>query len=110
MGDKYGPMVVARKPFAVGDLPAVKIAVPGTLTRLVDERLHPDDRERVRSELERAITQAVPIDFVQRHVLPDGSVKVFRTLAEPERDAAGRVVRLRGSNQDITAQRRGVWS
>lgn len=32
MGDKYGPMVVARKPFAVGDLPAVKIAVPGTLT------------------------------------------------------------------------------
>lgn len=32
MGDKYGPMVVARKPFAVGDLPGVKIAVPGTLT------------------------------------------------------------------------------
>ncbi len=32
MGDKYGPMVVARKPFAVTDLPGVKIAVPGTLT------------------------------------------------------------------------------
>ena len=32
MGDKYGPMVVARKPMAVGDLPGVKIAVPGTLT------------------------------------------------------------------------------
>src|SRR5436309_2531225 len=32
MGDRYGPMVVARNPLPVGDLPAVKIAVPGTLT------------------------------------------------------------------------------
>src|SRR5438034_3852892 len=32
MGDKYGPMVVARRPLTVGDLPTVKIAVPGTLT------------------------------------------------------------------------------
>jgi|SRR5579883_2585923 len=32
MGDKYGPMVVSRKPLAVADLPGVRIAVPGTLT------------------------------------------------------------------------------
>src|SRR5438105_10705020 len=32
MGDRYGPMVVARTPLAVGDLPGVKVAVPGTLT------------------------------------------------------------------------------
>ena len=32
MGDKYGPMVVARTPLAVTDLPGIKIAVPGTLT------------------------------------------------------------------------------
>jgi 1,4-dihydroxy-6-naphthoate synthase len=32
MGDKYGPMVVARRPLAVADLPGVTIAVPGTLT------------------------------------------------------------------------------
>ena len=32
MGDKYGPMVVARTPLAVADLPGVRIAVPGTLT------------------------------------------------------------------------------
>ncbi len=32
MGDKYGPMVVARTPLAVTDLPGVRIAVPGTLT------------------------------------------------------------------------------
>jgi 1,4-dihydroxy-6-naphthoate synthase len=32
MGDRYGPMVVARTPAALGDLRQMKIAVPGTLT------------------------------------------------------------------------------
>ncbi|AWM40035.1 1,4-dihydroxy-6-naphtoate synthase [Gemmata obscuriglobus] len=32
MGDKYGPMVVARKPLKVEHLPDLKLAVPGTLT------------------------------------------------------------------------------
>src|SRR4051812_38752342 len=32
MGDRYGPMVVARRPMAVEELGAVKVAVPGTLT------------------------------------------------------------------------------
>ncbi len=32
MGDRYGPMVVARKPLSVSDLGSVRIAVPGTMT------------------------------------------------------------------------------
>src|ERR1700752_3770333 len=32
MGDRYGPMVVARRPLAVDDLKRLKVAVPGTLT------------------------------------------------------------------------------
>jgi 1,4-dihydroxy-6-naphthoate synthase len=32
MGDRYGPMVVARKPLTVEELPTVRLAVPGTLT------------------------------------------------------------------------------
>lgn len=32
MGDKYGPMVVARKKLSLDQLRAVKIAVPGTMT------------------------------------------------------------------------------
>src|SRR5262245_50076821 len=32
MGDRYGPMVVARKPMTVGDLASLRIAVPGTMT------------------------------------------------------------------------------
>src|SRR5881275_2076871 len=32
MGDRYGPMVVARRKMAVDDLRKTRIAVPGTLT------------------------------------------------------------------------------
>ena len=32
MGDRYGPMIVARWPMRVEDLPAITVAVPGTLT------------------------------------------------------------------------------
>lgn len=32
MGDHYGPMVVARKPFKIEDLSKIKIAIPGTMT------------------------------------------------------------------------------
>jgi 1,4-dihydroxy-6-naphthoate synthase len=32
MGDRYGPMVVAREPFQASDLKKLKIAVPGTMT------------------------------------------------------------------------------
>ncbi|MBI2805150.1 MAG: ABC transporter substrate-binding protein [Planctomycetes bacterium] len=32
MGDKYGPMIVARKPMTVGDLKSIRLAIPGTMT------------------------------------------------------------------------------
>src|SRR5947199_9720079 len=32
MGDRYGPMVVARRPLTVDELRRTRIAVPGTLT------------------------------------------------------------------------------
>src|SRR2546425_6747643 len=32
MGDKYGPMVVAKNPLSLEQLKAVRIAVPGTMT------------------------------------------------------------------------------
>src|SRR5579864_5199503 len=32
MGDRYGPMVVARKPLKIDELKTARIAVPGTMT------------------------------------------------------------------------------
>ncbi len=50
MGDKYGPMVVARRRLAPKDLPGLKIAIPGTLTtayltlELLFESIHARNR------------------------------------------------------------------
>lgn len=50
MGDKYGPMVVARRRMTPRDLPGLKIAVPGTLTtafltlKLLFESIHATNR------------------------------------------------------------------
>jgi 1,4-dihydroxy-6-naphthoate synthase len=32
MGDRYGPMIVARRPLGLDDLKGIRIAIPGTLT------------------------------------------------------------------------------
>jgi 1,4-dihydroxy-6-naphthoate synthase len=32
MGDRYGPMIVARRPMKLAELPGARLAVPGTLT------------------------------------------------------------------------------
>src|ERR1041384_1635669 len=32
MGDRYGPMIIAKKPLSVGGLRSLMIAVPGTMT------------------------------------------------------------------------------
>ncbi len=32
MGDRYGPMVVARRPLKIDELPRLRIAIPGTMT------------------------------------------------------------------------------
>src|SRR5947208_1312407 len=61
MGDKYGPMIVARRRMAVRDLPGQKIAVPGTLTtafltlKLLFDSIH------ARSRLE---FEVVPFDQI----------------------------------------------
>src|SRR3954467_12234931 len=32
MGDRYGPMLVAKRPIGLEEVPRIRIAVPGTLT------------------------------------------------------------------------------
>ncbi|MGI5242450.1 SpoIIE family protein phosphatase [Dactylosporangium sp. CA-139066] len=74
---------------------------------LINRRVHPADRARVDAAIDAAV-QGAPLDYESRVQTPDGDVRVFRTIGELERDAAGRPMRLRGSNQDVTEQRRAV--
>ena len=82
-----------------------ELARPGSAGRVVDRRVHPEDRDRVRRVLDHAMRTGSPIDDEQRHVFDSGEVRAFHVIAEAERDDTGRVVRLRGSNQDVTGQR-----
>ncbi len=74
---------------------------PGGLGRVLQSRVHPDDRERVGA----LVTSATgPLEYEHRIVTPDGQVRTYRALGEVEHDEDGTPVRVRGSNQDVTDQ------
>ncbi len=67
MGDKYGPMVVAKKAIALADLPATTFAIPGTMTtafltlQLLLEDLQPGSSKTLKYEI-------VPFDQILDYV------------------------------------------
>jgi PAS domain S-box-containing protein len=65
--------------------------------------VHPDDRLRVESALKGAL-EGVPFEIEHRLVVA-GRTKWVNVLGEPESDVGGRVVRIIGVTQDITARR-----
>ncbi len=70
------------------------------------ERIHPEDRERVQSALNRAAAHEPPISVEFRVVFPDGQVRHVLGRAIGLRDREGRAVKLVGANVDITDQKR----
>jgi PAS domain S-box-containing protein len=66
--------------------------------------VHPDDRPQVESGMQAALA-GTPFEIEHRLVVA-GEVKWVRRRIEPDTDATGRVVRLVGVSQDITAWRR----
>ena len=73
--------------------------------RLV-ETIHPDDRERVRSNIEETDPDAIEATYQGRIVRPDGSVRWLQNRQIPVRDDDGNVVRVVGISTDITEQKR----
>ncbi|QFU82034.1 PAS domain S-box protein [Natronorubrum aibiense] len=70
------------------------------------EFYHPDDRDELRSAVDRAIEPGEPYDLELRIVPADGDDERWvRAIGEPVRED-GEVVRLRGSIQDITDRKR----
>ena len=69
------------------------------------EGIHPEDRERVLSDLE---LQKVgkPFDHEYRVIHPDGSTRWIWDRGFPIRDEAGRLTHYVGVAQDITERKR----
>jgi len=69
------------------------------------ERVHPDDRERTRSTVARALTDGRGFVFDERIVRPDGEVRYLRSRGEVVRDDQGRPLKVLGACLDITEQK-----
>ena len=67
------------------------------------DRLHPDDRDRVRALVGAALGGTDAFEFDARAMQPDGSIMWIRGRGQVTRNAMGEVTRVGGTSQDITA-------
>ncbi|WGD56413.1 PAS domain S-box protein [Bradyrhizobium sp. CB1650] len=67
----------------------------------VFERIHPEDRDRVRRTLDRAYREAEDFDHEYRLLMPDRSVKYLHSVARAVRHASGRIEFV-GAVTDVT--------
>ncbi len=70
------------------------------------ERVHPADREKVEQAVGQSLKTGQPYGIDHRVVRPDGGQRVVREQAEVFRDENGKTVRMVGTVQDITEQKR----
>ncbi len=70
--------------------------------KLVIDRTHPDDRERLRQLLEKVSTDDANFDTKHRLLMPDGAVKYLHVVAHAIRGSSG-VVEFIGAVTDITS-------
>ena len=77
-----------------------------TLDELL-KHLHPEDVERVKTVIFKAISEGAQANFDYRTVLPDGSIRVIHAVGEvTEFDSEGRPLIMVGTNQDVTERKR----
>jgi PAS domain S-box-containing protein len=79
---------------------SVELSFQGFLSRL-----HPDDRERVRDRVSRALERGEGFAYSERIVRPDGTIRTLDTTGEPLRDREGGVAGLIGTCRDVTDDR-----
>jgi len=68
------------------------------------DRIHPEDRARVREHFERCLIEKTDYDEGYRIVLPDGRVKHQHSLGRPFVDNRGDLVEFSGTTMDVTEQ------
>ena len=76
-------------------------AVPPT-TELIAQRIHPDDRDRVRQVFDHAGREKTDFDLEHRLQMPDGSVKHLHVIARSSNSSPGSLEYV-GAVTDVTA-------
>jgi PAS domain S-box-containing protein len=70
------------------------------------QRIHPDDRKRVRAEVENAQNGKGSFSSEFRIVLPDGTVKYLESIRHPVFSANGELVEVVATQIDVTERKR----
>jgi PAS domain S-box-containing protein len=66
------------------------------------ERVHPEDRLKLKNTIEQAIVEKADYDLEFRILLPNGTVKWIHTVGHPLLSGAGDLEQFAGSSTDIT--------
>jgi PAS domain S-box-containing protein len=69
------------------------------------ERVHPDDRDKWRETIERAIRERSDYDLEFRIVWPNGTIKWIHSVGHPIISASGDLEQFIGSSTDITERK-----
>ena len=78
--------------------------VPSRKTVL--QRIHPDDRDRLNAEVERAVGEKKRYSTAFRIVLPDGTVKHLESIGQPVFSTNGELVEVVDTEIDVTERKR----
>ena len=64
--------------------------------------IHPDDWNHFYNVTKTVITTGKDFGFDVRAIRPDGSVRIIHIIAKPKKDKKGKIIKVRGTAQDIT--------
>src|SRR3989441_9948047 len=70
------------------------------------QRIHPEDRGRVRDIVDKAARERMDFEVDYRVVLPDGTVKCIHAVSHPVFSASGDLVQFVGTVMDVTERKR----
>lgn len=78
----------------------------GDLAHVVEEAIHPEDREKVNATNQAVLTEQKPTPLEYRVIWPDGSVHtVWGEAGDKIVDETGKILKLSGIVQDITERK-----
>jgi PAS domain S-box-containing protein len=72
----------------------------------VNQRIHPDDRNRVLAEVQRAVAERRDYSIGFRIVLPDGTARNLESIGRPRFSASGELVEIVVTHLDVTERKR----
>jgi len=69
------------------------------------DRIHADDLASYKRAVTKAYKEGISYDIEYRVQIPNEEQKTIRSICKPALDSKGKVIKLTGSNQDISAQK-----